>query len=162
MKKHSYITVCLIGALCACNDISRPQHANWSDSTFVNDNIEVKDTKESKSDFCFMDISGNQKKDTTRVHISLLGSKVMGNMEHLPFEKDKKVGTLEGKKTGDTLYLKWYYEQEGIKDSVNTVFLIQNNQLRQKPFSYDRETGKAYTAKEAKFLLSYKSVPCSF
>lgn len=163
VKANLAMIICALCGLCACKNIDRPQHANWADSTFVNDNVLLEDAhKAAKAEFCFMDVSGNQKKDTTRIHISLTKDSVSGTMEIIPFEKDRTTGSLEGQKKGDTLYVQWYNTQEGIQDTINTVFLIQNSRLKRKPFSHDEKTGKTYTAREAKFLLSYKSVPCTF
>lgn len=163
MKYSLLAMACGLMAIAACANIDRPEHANWVDSTFVNDRSLSEDSTDIElSDYCFMEVSGQQRKDTTLIHITLFRDKVTGSMAHLPFEKDKKEGPLEGKKRGDTLYLDWHYMQEGIADTIGTVFLIQNSRLRQKPFSYHEQTGKAYTDRAAKFSLSYKAVPCNF
>jgi hypothetical protein len=147
--------------LTACNQAPEgKKHANWADSSFRSDTTVV-DTSHSPTELCFFRLEGTSSKDSTFINLSILGNRVTGKYSWIPFEKDSRTGTLTGIKRGDTVDVVWHFAQEGIKDTLRTVFLLQGEQLKQKPFSVNQQTGRQFTDDKSAFSISYQKTDCS-
>ena len=76
---------------------------------------------------CFMSAIN---KDTTRVSIQIDGDKVTGDMVWLPYEKDKRVGTLLGTKNANgELELIYNFMQEGMSQTETKIMKVENDVL---------------------------------
>ncbi|MBC7914775.1 MAG: hypothetical protein H7Y07_11715 [Pyrinomonadaceae bacterium] len=109
---------------------------------------------------CFERISGSQKRDTASICMIIDGDKVTGRYENIPFEKDARKGTIAGTKNDDTIIGKWVYWQEGMQDSINFAFKLQNNLLLQRETTYN-EAGKEVLTATASFSLGFKKTDCN-
>ncbi|HWV71430.1 MAG TPA: hypothetical protein VN040_06945 [Pseudosphingobacterium sp.] len=160
--KKKITTVLLITAsllLNACNQQEqRKKHANWVDTTFKSDEA-AQDTSRKAQEQCFLSLSGNNK-DSSFVSLSILGDKIMGKHSWIPFEKDGRTGTITGTKKGDTVDVVWEFMQEGMKDTLRTVFLLKGDLLKQKPFSIDNKNGRQITNDKSAFTVIYNKINC--
>lgn len=129
------------------------QGAGTSQTTAASNDIGRSDT------LCFERISGLQKQDTASVSMIINGDKVAGHYENIPFEKDARKGTITGSRTRENISGVWVYSQEGIKDSINFEFKLQNDVLLQKPTSYD-SNGKEVLTDTASFSLAFQKANC--
>jgi hypothetical protein len=76
---------------------------------------------------CFMSAIN---KDTTRVSIQINGDKITGDMVWLPYQKDKRVGTLMGTKNANgELELTYNFMQEGMSQTETKIMKIENDIL---------------------------------
>lgn len=168
MKTINYfnfiITACCILLIAACQQhAQRPHHANWADSSFVDNDSGATLSVDHSADqhYCFLNLSGGGKtKDSSYVSLTINGEKVSGNHHWLPFEKDRRAGTIDGLKKGDTIDVVWRFVQEGMQDTLRTVFLMKDGTLKQKPFSVDQKAGRQVTDHGSDFSIIYKKVNC--
>ena len=110
---------------------------------------------------CFILTEGLKNQDTQAVKLIFSKNQVSGKMVYMPAEKDWRFGNLNGVKESNVLKLTWVYVQEGMKDSVRTVFKLEDDGLLQKPFNYDVVTGKEFVADTSQFTRKYQKVDCS-
>jgi hypothetical protein len=76
---------------------------------------------------CFMSAVN---KDTTRVSIQIDGDKITGDMVWLPYQKDKRIGTLMGTKNANgELELTYNFMQEGMSQTETKIMKIENDVL---------------------------------
>jgi hypothetical protein len=76
---------------------------------------------------CFMSAIN---KDTTRVSIQIDGDRITGDMVWLPYQKDKRVGTLMGTKNANgELELTYNFMQEGMSQTEIKIMKIENDIL---------------------------------
>ncbi|GAA4779175.1 hypothetical protein GCM10023231_02340 [Olivibacter ginsenosidimutans] len=157
----SCVILCLVG-LYACDRSSQTKkHANWADSTFQNDSTVV-DSSEISPGLCFLHLTGKSpRRDSTYVHFSILGNKVTGQYRWVPFEKDSRIGTISGTKSGDTIRVVWSFTQEGTLDTLATAFLLQQGQLKQRPFIVNQKNGRQQTDERSGFTLRYQKISCN-
>jgi hypothetical protein len=162
MKKKitSVLLLVIAGILLnACNQQEqRKKHANWVDTTFKSD-AAAQDTSKKAQELCFLSLSSNNK-DSSFVSLTTLGNKVVGKYSWIPFEKDGRRGSITGTKKGDTIDVVWDFMQEGMKDTLRTVFLLKNDQLIQKPFSVDNKNGRQITDNKSAFTVIYNKINC--
>lgn len=123
-----------------------------ADSSLVKSNINAA-TDTSR---CFLLTEGNDNKDTTTIELAIKNGKVTGQMIWLPYEKDKRKGTLEGVIKDDSIAAVWSFMQEGMHDSIPLKFLLKGNLLVQKPLKFDEKTGKQQTDEKAGYTVAYK------
>lgn len=146
--------------LYACNQKQAPnKHSNWADSTFSDDTTEVNQTNKPE-ELCFAQPKSTQVKDSSLVKLSILGNKVSGKLSWIPFEKDSRTGSINGVKKGDTIDVVWSFTQEGVQDTLRTVFLLQKNSLKQKPFAVNQENGRQFTDNRSDFTITYQKINC--
>lgn len=162
MKKKITPVLLLVIAgilLNACNQQEqRKKHANWVDTTFKSD-AAVQDISKKAQEQCFLSLSVNNK-DSSFVSLSILGDKIIGKYSWIPFEKDGRRGSITGTKKGDTVDVVWEFMQEGMKDTLRTVFLLKGEQLKQKPFSVDNKNGRQITDDKSAFTIIYNKINC--
>jgi len=160
MNKLSRILIISMGAFMyyGCHQLPKgKKHANWADSTFQSNSTAV-DTSESLSEHCFIYTT---KADSSFVNFTMVNGRVTGKYSWIPFEKDSRTGTITGLKRGDTLDVVWDFMQEGMRDTLHTMFLLQGNTLKQRPFRVNQQTGRQQTDQHATFSILYKPVACS-
>lgn len=68
-----------------------------------------------------------QSRDTISLIIQSHQHQVSGRLEFRFFEKDKNVGTIDGKKSGDTLFALYTFTSEGITSYREVAFLKSEN-----------------------------------
>lgn len=122
-----------------------------TDSTLVKNNAAATDTSR-----CFLLTEGKNNQDTTTVELAIKKGKVTGQMIWLPYQKDKRKGTLEGVIKDDSIHAVWSFMQEGMRDSIPLKFLLKGNLLIQKPLKFDEKTGKQQTDEKAGYTVAYK------
>ncbi|WP_162996464.1 hypothetical protein [Mucilaginibacter celer] len=111
-------------------------------------------------EYCFYTTEGTASQDTTKVNLHINGNKVTGDMDWLPKEKDARKGTLMGNLNGNVINALWTYGQEGSSDTLSVEFQLRGNQLAQKPYKYDGETGKPKTDNTAGYSVIYNMKNC--
>ena len=65
-------------------------------------------------------------KDTVVLNMKVSDSSVKGTLVYKLYEKDKYLGTLQGKLFGDTLIANYQFMSEGIKSVRQVAFLIRD------------------------------------
>ncbi|WP_134088153.1 hypothetical protein [Olivibacter sp. XZL3] len=154
--KTSLLSLIAVGFLSACRQGSPDKKSTESRSQA--DAIE--DTPTNPHETCYLRLEGPSSQDSTFVTLSIVNDTVTGKYNWIPFEKDRRTGRLSGIKRGDTIDVVWHFTQEGMQDTLHTVFLLQGDQLRQKPFRIDAQTGRQFTDNESTFSISYKKIDC--
>ena len=116
MKKITINLLTVIAVLSSC------QNAKQEKATTETPSISELEGKK-----CFMSAVN---KDTTRVSIQIDGDKIMGDMDWIPYQKDKRVGTLMGSKNANgELELIYNFMQEGMSQTETKIMKIENNVL---------------------------------
>jgi len=110
---------------------------------------------------CFRRIFGQQNQDTAWVQLEINAQQVTGRFEYLAFEKDERRGTLTGTKIKDEISVRWLFKQEGQLDSLPVQFKLAGNQLRQKPFRYNKNTGREYLTDTTAYSVIFKEIDCA-
>lgn|SRR5690606_19204518 len=108
---------------------------------------------------CFLRLDGTDNQDSTYVYIRLDGDSVSGVHHWVSDMKDARRGVITGTKNGDTIDVVWNYTQEGISDTMRTVFLLAEGQLRQQPYAVTAD-GRQVLDENADFEIVYKPTPC--
>jgi len=108
---------------------------------------------------CFLRLDGTDNQDSTYVYIRLNGDSVSGVHHWVPDMKDARRGVITGIKTGDTIDVVWNYTQEGISDTMRTVFLLEEGQLKQQPYAVTTD-GRQVIDENAAFEITYKPTAC--
>jgi predicted small lipoprotein YifL len=109
---------------------------------------------------CFERYSGLQKQDTASISIIINGNDVTGRYANYPYEKDSRVGTVVGIKSGNFIKGTWRFQQEGMNDTIGFEFELEGNSLRQKQTSYDANSGREVIADTATFNLEFIKRDC--
>ncbi len=116
MKKIILNVLAIIAILSSC------QNAKQEKTTTETPSISELEGKQ-----CFMSALN---KDTTRVSIQIDGDKITGDMDWIPYEKDKRVGTLVGVKNANgELELTYNFMQEGMSQTETKIMKIENDVL---------------------------------
>jgi len=110
---------------------------------------------------CFRQVTGRQNQDTAWIVLIINQQQVTGSYVNLPFEKDARRGTLSGIKKEEEISALWTFMQEGQLDSLPVQFRLTNNQLWQKPFSYNKNTGRAYLADTTSYSVIFQETNCA-
>jgi hypothetical protein len=105
---------------------------------------------------CFLLTEGKKNQDSTSIELAIKGNKVTGQLNWLPYQKDSRKGNLSGTAKGDTISAVWSFMQEGMKDTINLKFVLNGNQLLQKPLTADPKTGRDHTDEKGGYTLAYK------
>lgn len=91
-------------------------------------------------------------KDTIKMSITTAnGDNVSGNLEYNFFEKDGNLGTVSGLKKGDTIYVTYDFQSEGMQSTRESAFLIKGNTLVE-GFGEIETKGSNQTFKDKKTL----------
>ena len=108
---------------------------------------------------CFLRLDGTENQDSTYVFIRLNGDSVSGVHHWVPDLKDARRGVITGTKNGDTIDVVWNYTQEGISDTMRTVFLLEDGMLKQQPYAVTAD-GRQFLDENAEFEITYKPTAC--
>lgn len=105
-------------------------------------------------------------KDTIKMSVTTAnGGNVSGDLEYNFFEKDGNTGKFSGVAKGDTLYVTYDFESEGMKSTRESAFLKQGNNLIE-GFGEVETNGNSQTFKDKKALkfdagITLKKVDCT-
>lgn len=109
---------------------------------------------------CFERYSSLKKQDTASIMMIVDGSRVSGGFSNFPYQKDARIGTIEGTKTGNLIKGIWRYQQEGMKDSITIEFKLEGDKLLQKATAFDQNTGREVPSDTAAFRLLFDRINC--
>ena len=112
------------------------------------------------ANLCFRQVTGRQNLDTAWIVLDINEQQVTGSYINLPFEKDARRGTLNGTKKEKEISALWTFMQEGRLDSLPVQFRLTGNQLWQKPFSYNKNMGRAYLADTTSYSVIFQKTNC--
>lgn len=153
MKFLTFFTGIII-LFSACNNVKT------SDSS-SNTEVPPNDSLSSATlNMCFLHVEGNRNQDTSLIHLILNKSDVTGRYDHLPYEKDSRKGIIKAVKTGDEIIGVWIFSQEGMQDSLDVAFKLQDSILLQKPFSVDLSTGRQVLKDTSDYSIQYQKQSC--
>ena len=110
---------------------------------------------------CFQRISGMKSQDTATVQLLIQNNNVSGRFSTIPFEKDRRIGTLTGTLRDSIIYATWMYMQEGMTDSLKVEFKLSQNKLAQKTLGVDLKTGIQAITDTSTFSLVYNKIKCA-
>lgn len=125
-----------------------------TDTVINNDTLAKAKNTPTVYSLCFLNKKG---RDSTSVELVVQGSKVTGQMNWLPYQKDSRKGTIDGILTNDTIHATWTFMQEGMKDTLKLNFLFKNSQLSQKPLKLNTQTGREQTDERAGYEIAFDS-----
>lgn len=108
---------------------------------------------------CFLRTDGTKHQDSTYVYIRLKGDSVSGIHHWVPDLKDARRGVITGIKKGDTIDVVWNYTQEGMTDTLHTVFLLEDGLLKQQAYAV-QEDGRQVLDPNAPFDIIYNPTDC--
>jgi hypothetical protein len=107
---------------------------------------------------CFLRTEGTtNNKDTTSIELVIKNKNVTGVMNWMPYQKDSRMGKLQGDIKNDTIRVVWTFMQEGMTDTLNLQFKLDNNRLLQKPLKFNETTGRQQTDETADYNLAYNT-----
>jgi hypothetical protein len=109
-------------------------------------------------DYCFRQLTG---KDTFRVQLHIEGSKVTGNMDNIPDQKDARRGNITGIISGDEIKAVWHFQQEGMNDSIPVAFKLTEEALMQRPSIVNPSSGREEPDTKAGYTISIPKVACN-
>lgn len=153
MKILLYLPAVLL-ALSACS--RQPAGNQQTDSSASPDVSIIQDT----DTICFERYSSLKKLDTASIMMIIEGSSVSGRYSNYPYQKDARIGTITGTKSGDLIKGVWRYQQEGMPDSIKVEFKLQDDKLLQKATSFDQNTGREVLTDTAAFSLVFDKLNC--
>ena len=109
---------------------------------------------------CFERYSGSRGQDTSSISIVLEDNRVTGKYATFPYEKDARIGTITGIRTGNIMKGMWHYQQEGMRDSLGFEWKIEDDKLMQKQTGFDPASGRERLSDTAQFSLEYQRIDC--
>jgi len=145
-------TVSLLMAACSSNS----KKTEITDSTKTDSTVVTTTVDTAAGSRCFLLTEGKTSRDSTSIEFAIKGNKLTGQMNWLPYQKDKREGTLNGTVKGDTINAVWSFMQEDVKDTIGLKFMLNGSQLMQKPLTFDKKTGREHTDENAGFTVVYK------
>lgn len=114
-----------------------------------------------RSTICFRRLQGQANQDTTMLKLEINGEQVSGTFQHIPFEKDSRKGTIEGTRKGDIIKANWVYMQEGMNDTLAVEFKLSGDELLQKTYGYEKETGREILTDTSSFSIKFTKINCN-
>lgn len=132
------------------------QNATLSDS-ISSDSLLQQKTYE----ICFQRLEGSSNQDTSTLHLIIDNEQVSGDFNHIPYQKDSRKGTVKGLKNADIIKGVWTYMQEGVTDTLSVEFKLSGNQLLQKTFGVDENTGRQKLTDTSAFSILYTKIDCN-
>lgn len=109
---------------------------------------------------CFERYSGGKRQDTSSVRLIVEGEQVSGQFSNFPYEKDARIGTIRGRKSGNLISGTWQYMQEGLADSINFQFMLKGDKLLQRETIVDRTTGREKLSDTGEFTDEFNRISC--
>lgn len=158
-----YIALFCIASLSVISCSSPANKRGATDTVVARDTSAKLELTEKASDApaissqCFLRTWGERNKDSASIELVIKGNEVTGQMNWMPYQKDSRKGLLKGKLTGDKINAQWSFMQEGMQDTLNLKFKLQDTQLTQKPLKLNTQTGREQTDDSADYSVSYQS-----
>lgn len=138
-----FAAVCVLASCTSKNDTA-------SDGS---DSLTVAQTKKPLAHaLCFLRTEG---KDSTSIELVIKDDKVTGQMNWMPYEKDSRKGKLAGTINNDTVDVVWSFMQEGMTDTLNLQFKLDDTKLWQKPLKFNQQSGREQTDASSGYTLQY-------
>lgn len=100
---------------------------------------------------CFESIKG---KDTIQLSINIENQNVTGNLVYNLFEKDRNIGTIEGKMIGDTLFADYKFMSEGVESFRQVAFIKKDGKLSEFYGEVEEKEGKIVFKDKSKLVLN--------
>lgn len=75
---------------------------------------------------CFRQVVG---RDSTRLQLIIKDSTVTGELDVLPFEKDRARGSIQGRLTNDRILADWARSGEGVTETYEILFTIKGDAI---------------------------------
>ena len=102
-----------------------------TEETVITDNSEtVENTNDdviANGNYCYLHALNN---DSIKVKVNLDGDKISGDLDRIPFQKDRAKGTFTGTKRTDGKFdVDFNYMQEGMDQNAKLVFDIDDDEL---------------------------------
>ena len=146
----------VIAFLCSCgsNDTADTSVTGKALEVAAEVSTNVADT------LCFLRTEGVKDQDTAAIRLIIQNDEVTGTMNHIPFEKDARIGTIKGKKNGDIINGVWTYIQEGMEDSIAFSFRLKGDRLEQKATTFDPASGREVLPDTSGYRFDFSSVDC--
>ena len=113
------------------------------------------------AEYCFINTAGTSNQDTTKIHLVIKANKVSGEMDWLPKEKDTRKGTLAGTLHGNMIEAVWGFVQEGKADTLAVEFKLSPQQLAERPFELNSQTGRDQLDKKAGYTIIFQLDNCN-
>ncbi|MBE9583721.1 hypothetical protein IM792_04615 [Mucilaginibacter sp. JRF] len=157
IKSLHILAIAAMFAACNSNPNTKTADSIAADSS-ANDT--TAQTTAAPGQACFLLTEGTQKQDSTKIHLTIEGSEVTGDMQWLPKEKDARKGTLEGTQEGNIIKAVWTFNQEGTKDTMAVEFNFPGDKLMQKPYKVNPKDGRQFTDAKADYTIVYDKVNC--
>eukprot|EP01132_Coremiostelium_polycephalum_P014348 gene14348-17433_t len=120
MKTYILLFVLLTGFLTACQNTTPT--SKKADSVITAENKTVSKLEKE----CYLYASG---KDTIAMTLRKNGDQLSGDLLYSLFEKDRNYGTITGKMKGDSLFIHYIFDAEGMHSARELIFLKKGNQL---------------------------------
>ena len=109
---------------------------------------------------CFIRVEGNSNQDTSFIKLKINGADVSGEFRHIPYEKDSRLGTIQGKMKGNEIKALWSFMQEGMNDTLGVELKLGENQLLQKSYSVDPVRGRQFISDTSRYTIVYNNIDC--
>jgi hypothetical protein len=109
---------------------------------------------------CFLSLNDAKRKDTLYIKLYVKGDDVTGTMAYQYYQKDRRTGTLIGKKKGKRISAMWTYMQEGTTDSLKVHFKLRDNELHQMAPGYDPNLDQDDLPHDRQYKQLYQQVDC--
>lgn len=158
MKKTALLALL---ALAACQPGGQQTATEENETKVFPETSSSEQTAEIQPDtLCFERHSGSRGQDVARLRVIVAGEGVQGQYENLPFEKDRSVGRVTGRRTNGVYTLSWAYRQEGVSQSRTLYFQEADGGLRRRPDSVSVQTGELVGNPGGAFTETYSRVKC--
>ncbi len=115
-------TILRISFLLAAAACSNSTKQETGESTTVGDTSRV--TIQIPKTGCYINISSS---DTVKLKVETFPNVVTGTLLYNFYEKDKSIGDIEGKLSGDTLLADYTFTSEGERSTRQVLFLIRDS-----------------------------------
>jgi hypothetical protein len=162
--KHYLLYILALGfsAITACNSGPAKGRPDTERNEISNDKVTEDTAKvgEIRQKMCFQAVSGSQRKDTLAVTLNVDGSKVTGDMRNIIFEKDSRKGTLQGELKNRSINAVWTFMQEGMTDTLNLEFQLDEGYLMQRPLKFNTKTGREQTDRGSDKWVKLSPISC--
>lgn len=99
-----------------------------------------------------------ENKDTIKLELVIDKENVSGNLVYNYFEKDKNVGTIEGKMYGDTLFADYKFMSEGEESFQQVAFIRKNGTISEFYGEVEEKEGKIVFKDKSKLILNSEFV----
>lgn len=155
--------ILVIAMLAACNNKQKPVSSQDSEDSIVlsPDTSSANSETNQLTTLCFQRVEGKSNQDISTINLLFDGNDVLGTFNWNPQEKDSRKGTIKGIRTGDIIKGVWSFMQEGTSDTLSIEFKLSENELLQKTFGIDKNTGRQKLTDTSTFSIKYQKIECN-